>query len=39
MRVDPRTPVHDLLKHKKASIKQAPLEKGAPSWDHIETLL
>jgi hypothetical protein len=39
MPVDPKTPVRDLLKRKKASIKQAPLEKGAPSWDVIETLL
>jgi len=28
MPIEPQTPVRDLLKRKKASIKQAPLEKA-----------
>jgi hypothetical protein len=38
MPIDPQTKVRDLLKGKKGSIKNAPLEKGAPSWDVLLTL-
>ena len=35
---DPNTKVKDILKRKKGSIKYAPLEPGAPSWEEIEEL-
>jgi len=35
---DPDAKVSDILKDKKASIKNAPLEQGAPGWDEIQTL-
>lgn len=37
--IDPQTKVSDILKSKKGSIKHAPLEKGAPSWEEIQDLI
>ena len=30
--------VAQILEHKKAGVRDAPLEDGSPSWDEIETL-
>lgn len=38
MPIDPEARVSDILKSKKGSIKNAPLEQGAPSWDELQTL-
>ena len=32
---DPSETVRDILRRKRASVKNAPLEAGAPSWDDI----
>ena len=32
---DDNETVEDILKRKKGTIKQAPLEPGSPSWDDI----
>jgi hypothetical protein len=32
---DPNAPVRNILRGKQGSIKNAPLEAGAPSWDDI----
>ena len=39
MPIDPKTKISELLKQKKASIKNAPLESGAPSWAEIQTMI
>lgn len=36
--IDPETKVSEILKGKRASIKHAPLQPGAPSWDEIMQL-
>lgn len=36
--IDQNTPVREILKRKRASIKKAPLEPGAPTWDEIERM-
>ena len=30
--------VPEILQHKKASVRQSPLESGSPSWNEIEEL-
>lgn len=35
MPYDPNEKVREILKRKKGSIKNAPLEEGSPSWDEI----
>lgn len=36
--IDPETKVSEILKRKRGSIKNAPLEAGSPSWDEIQQL-
>lgn len=38
MSYDPDTKVSEILKSKRAGIKQAPLPRGAPSWDELQQL-
>ena len=38
MPIDPKAKVADILKAKKVSIKNAPLEKGSSSWDAIQDM-
>lgn len=34
----PNERVGDILKRKKASIRNAPLETGSPSWDELQEM-
>lgn len=36
--IEPHSSVKEILKHKKGSIKNAPIEKGGPSWDEIQNM-
>ncbi|MCE7945822.1 MAG: hypothetical protein DYG88_00160 [Chloroflexi bacterium CFX4] len=38
MSPDPKEKVIEILKRKKGSIKNAPLEAGSPSWDDLQEM-
>jgi hypothetical protein len=38
MKYDPSTKISDILKTKRGSIKNAPLEQGSPSWDDVQEM-